>query len=569
MAGVRHLLARNGRFYARVAVPKALRSIVGKRELLEPLGAGRTEAHRALPAAVARMQETIQRARQDSKVGTPPSLSRFKGRALSPRELALVHYADQISFDEELRNTHHLYARGFISEEYVAVLQQCSSGAASDDEMQKTLGWILRKFTANGNLDVKIGTPEWREIARALAFAELESLRRTAERDEGDFSGKPNHPLLTDQPKLTNPKDPLAVRILGPESSKTPREILPNFIKERGAAVRTDYDLEVTLRMFEEALDEPRPIYRITRADITAFKRALSETPANYTKRFKGAKLPDAIKANKRRAVPFPLLNAKTINGKYISKLSSLLNWCVRNDFIPDNPALGIKIDKVKDTGKRPRVNFSPGDLTRIFSPTLFDTNKPFNEEQWAKLIALFTGARASELAQIKLDSIRHERGSLVVAIEEETKNAESQRLIPIHSTLIGLGFEKHIEKLRASGASHLFPVWYRKGMEAKKRAHDGGKVTLNHHFPRFIPRAFNVTTLPKLGIHDPRKTWHSFRHTFTTGLDHAGVPRSMQDRLCGHTDHSPHAGYIHGESVEAMKEAIEKLRFDGFALVP
>ena len=44
-------------------------------------------------------------------------------------------------------------------------------------------------------------------------------------------------------------------------------------------------------------------------------------------------------------------------------------------------------------------------------------------------------------------------------------------------------------------------------------------------------------------------------------------MPRSMQDDLCGHADNSAGAGYVHGESVEAMKEAIEKLRFDGFVL--
>ena len=69
------------------------------------------------------------------------------------------------------------------------------------------------------------------------------------------------------------------------------------------------------------------------------------------------------------------------------------------------------------------------------------------------------------------------------------------------------------------------------------------------------------------MGIPDPRKTFHSLRHTFKTALDRAGVPRSMQDDLCGHEDNSAGAGYVHGESVEAMKEAIEKLRFDGFPL--
>jgi hypothetical protein len=49
--------------------------------------------------------------------------------------------------------------------------------------------------------------------------------------------------------------------------------------------------------------------------------------------------------------------------------------------------------------------------------------------------------------------------------------------------------------------------------------------------------------------------------------LKRAGVPRSMQDDLCGHADNSAGAGYVHGASVEAMKEAIEKLKFDGFEL--
>ena len=83
----------------------------------------------------------------------------------------------------------------------------------------------------------------------------------------------------------------------------------------------------------------------------------------------------------------------------------------MQNDIIPDNPAAGIQVSAVTDKGKPPRVNFSPSDLGKIFSPARFDVKQPFNEGQWAELAALFTGARASELAQIKLDSIRHERG--------------------------------------------------------------------------------------------------------------------------------------------------------------
>ena len=472
-----------------------------------------------------------------------------------------------MQFDDELRNTDHRYGYGFVDDSYVTALRGVISGAFDNQGFLETVGGIADRYQRNGNLSAQFGTPEWRAAVRALAVAELELLARGAERDEGDFTGQPTDPLLTAKPEPIVATDTLAARIISDSSTKTLSEIVPDFVKERGASPQTNYECKGTARMFEEYLGEAKAVYTITRHDVRGFKNALSDLPLNYTKRFPGLTLMEAIKENRARATPFPTLNARTINEKYLSKLLSMFNWCVRNDVIPDNPADRIKVDTVKDKGKPPRVNFSPSDLGKIFSRELFDTSKNFDEQQWAMLAALFTGARTSELAQIKLDSIRHERGSLVVAIEEDTKNIGSQRLIPIHSALITLGFETHVATLRHSGATHLFPVWYRKGMEAKKRAEDAGVVTLNHHFPRFIARAFNVTIKKKVGIHDSRKTFHSFRHTFKTGLARAGVPRSMQDDLCGHTDNSAGAKYVHGESVEAMKEAIEKLRFDGFAL--
>ena len=109
-------------------------------------------------------------------------------------------------------------------------------------------------------------------------------------------------------------------------------------------------------------------------------------------------------------------------------------------------------------------------------------------------------------------------------------------------------------------------PVWHREGMAAKAKA-PRETATIDHYFPRYLPRRFNVTYLPKVGIVDSRKTWHSFRHTFKTGLAMAGVARDMRDQLCGHADNSAGAAYVHGGSVEAMKAAIELLTFDGFAV--
>ncbi len=541
---------KRGGYYARMSVPHALRPIIGKQEFYAAIPAtSHAQAKRKLPAIVGGFQATIDAARAEAKAGRVEA-SPYHGKHLTPRQLAVAHYNDQERRDQETRNADNRYAaHGFVDADYVAALRDVISGAADNQGFQATVGHIAGTYQSNGNLNAQFGTPDWREAVRALAAAELEALARTAERDEGDFEGQPTHPLLTTKPLA---KDPLAARILGPDSEKPLSKILDDFIRERKLSDRSAHNYRKTVDLLAEILEEDKPVYRITRGDTLKLKRALQELPSNRTKRFPGLTAPEVIRDNKARKTPFQPLDTKTINNTYLGGLRSLLNWCRDNDLIPDSPAEGISVDVVKDPTKR-RVNFAPSDLIKIFSPKRYDTSKPLNEEQWAELISVFGGMRASELAQIKLDSIRHERGILVFAIEEKTKNLGSQRLVPVHSVLLGLGLQKRVDSLRASGATHLLPNWYQRG-EAKR------------DWSAFIPDAFNVTTKKNLGI-TGRKTWHSFRHTFKSGLKMAGVPKSMRDDLAGHSDNSAGAGYEHGEAVEAMKEALEKLRFDGFTL--
>lgn len=64
MAGqVRHLKVKGGRFYARMAVPAALHTILGKKELTAPLGSDRRKAMRVLASAVAALQAQIAHAK--------------------------------------------------------------------------------------------------------------------------------------------------------------------------------------------------------------------------------------------------------------------------------------------------------------------------------------------------------------------------------------------------------------------------------------------------------------------------------------------------------------------------
>jgi integrase len=217
-------------------------------------------------------------------------------------------------------------------------------------------------------------------------------------------------------------------------------------------------------------------------------------------------------------------------------------------------------------------VNFDPSDLAKIFSEPLFGRSKPWGETQWAYLLSLYCGTRPSELAQVKLDSVRHEREILIMRIQEQTKNTGSQRSIPIHSELVRLGFTDYVAALRKSGATHLFPEWYSDGMKALKRAEDKSRLTgkptiLNHHFPKFLPKRFNQTYRDKVKITDKRKDFYAFRHTFKTGLAQAGVSRDVRDNLTGHADSSAGSVYVHDVSLVAMRDAVEKIKFDGLVL--
>ena len=548
----RHLFQGDHGYYCRLAVPVVLRPIIGKREFWAAIHAtSDAGAVRRLPAVVARFQAVIDTARAEAKSARAQNLSPRQGQALSPRQSAVAHYDGELALDDQMRNA-GLYdpsRRDWSRAGYVAALRRVASGAVPDDECAAVIGWAIDTLVANGNVRVQPGSIEWRALARQQAAIQLEVEKRKDERDRGEGELAPRHPLLTVKPAPVAGIDPMATRILGPDSEKLPGEIVHDFIKERKPTDKIAYGYIVTVRLFEEVLGEAKPIYRITRGDVLNFKRALQDLPANHTKRFPGLSVLEAIKENKARAVPFEPLNTKTINNKYLSGLRSVFNWCFENEVLPDNPAAGVRVVATKESVRK--APFSPGDLAKIFSAERFQT-RPFDETQWAMLISLFTGMRAAEVAQMKLDSVRTERGVLVFAVEEKTKTNKS-RLIPVHSILVVLGLNERVTALRAKSATHLLPDWYQKG--AAKR-----------NWSAFIPDAFNDTTKKNLGI-TGRKSWHSFRHCFTTGLDHAGVDDAPNRALCGHTDQSAHAGYIHGHAVEAMKDAIEKLRFDGFTL--
>ena len=97
-----------------------------------------------------------------------------------------------MALDDELRNDPRWSGVG-IDDLLVERLRKAIAGSANDAELGELVGAQIERFRTSGNLDAAPGSTEWRAIARALCQAELEALARSAERDEGDYSGNTYH----------------------------------------------------------------------------------------------------------------------------------------------------------------------------------------------------------------------------------------------------------------------------------------------------------------------------------------------------------------------------------------
>ena len=302
---VRNLLNRQGRYYARLTVPAELREIVGSRELTAPLGADRNEALRLHPAMLAKFQARLEAARRQLEADNPKAIRPH--RRLTVREMARQHYESELRQDDVdrfggLPESLRLFTRD-AAPAYAKALRKLLSGIVTDEERAEgfvaaTIGWAIDAMRDAGHTITKPGTPEYEELSKALATAQLEALQRQNERDQGNFDGKPSSPILNDPAPLSD--DPIAARILSADSAKPLSEILPLFLSGRNTSQSMANEHHVSARMFEEFLGEPKPVYKITRQDVRGYMKALQETPANYVKRFPGNTLPQAIRTQCR-----------------------------------------------------------------------------------------------------------------------------------------------------------------------------------------------------------------------------------------------------------------------------
>jgi len=144
-------------------------------------------------------------------------------------------------------------------------------------------------------------------------------------------------------------------------------------------------------------------------------------------------------------------MDTRTVN-KLIQRCSTWLNWVIRKGYYEDgNIFHGKSIPSNKRKDKPTRELFSNEQLKLIFgknylNSTLNSTSPCKFVFYWVGIWGLFHGLRLQEILQLHMKDIYPLNKVWVIDINEDTKDKKlktrnSKRIIPLHQTLIDLGF--------------------------------------------------------------------------------------------------------------------------------
>lgn len=517
MAGkVRNLLDRDGRYFARLVIPKELRPFMGgKSELRTALGPDYREALKKLPGAVALLQHEISLGeRRAAEAGAREvTIGRYP---LAPDQIALRNYQSRLVQDEALRNAGPQWASVSVDDGFANELRRGIAGQLSDATLSELVGHRIERFRQIGNTTAEVGSDEWRTLARAMCISEYEALSRIAERDEGDFAGQPSHPLLANAAPVEDELPPVSLKVL-----------LNDYIKSRVAIGKGRGADKRWQPVFLDLIDfvGHQDARRLTKQDILDWRDARLKTHS-----------------------------ASTVSKVHLASLRTVLKWAVENDRLPTNVAEKVRQEAPKKQLEREQ-GFTDSEAlailraSRSYVPAVPDN--PANREapqttaakQWAPILCAYTGARIAEITQLRKQDFRKEGETHVMRITPAagTVKAGGYRDVPLHPQLIDLGFMKFVEAA-ADG-----PLFYpqKKGKDPLTAAQTiAGRVSKWLQSLDVIPEGVSPN--------------HGWRHRFKTVGREQGISDRTLDAIQGHA--SKTAGDNYGDvTIKARKGAIHR----------
>lgn len=415
------------------------------------------------------------------------------------------------------------------------------------------------------NLTAPKESDEYKLFCRELLKGQITILNILSERVKGNYHSRheiTRHRLFSGA--SSSARVPTALPY-PPEMNKTLSEIATEYVSryrvERKWTPKTTRENESKFKFFIEIMEDPK-LKDITQTSLNTTRELLFKYPKNKTKSkiYKGWSL---VKI-KRSDIPSEhRLSVKTLE-TYCTQLNALLEYAITfcgapkwfaEIVVAPKPDIHAKTNESRDV-------FTTDELTKIFTDL---TNVSTRAEFWLPLLALFTGARAEELAQLHLSDIQIVQGIPCISIDpldscgnkvKWVKNSSSIRRIPIHEQLLDLGFMGLVEDMRKAGMTRLF--------EDLKPSGKDGKFSVN--CTKNFNRHLKTNKMNIVGTGGGAKVFYSFRHTFINYCAQNMLPKDFYERVAGHS--APNAGVSEEHYIKEIlpeilyREVIAKIDF-------
>lgn len=307
------------------------------------------------------------------------------------------------------------------------------------------------------------------------------------------------------------------------------------FLRWKESTPRSNDSINSCMRallLYEEHTNNP-PLHTLTRAQGDSFRAWLQQSERNTT--------------------------SKTARDR-LTWVKSLLKYAYRDlEIISRHPWEGIEIHSQTTQKRRPWEVF---ELNTLFSHDLFTSYQLPNDWRcgedaayWLPILAIYTGARLSELAQLKSCDVNIDCEIPTISISnlgagQQVKTEAAIRKIPIHSELIRLGFFTYVKKTVSQGAIQLWPkLKFRKNKPGGNYSNWFGEFRKTLQLPQGLD-------------------FHSFRHGVRSQLAENDISEPMIDAIMGHEIKGSTGAKVYSHrTTSSIKAAIERINYTGLNL--
>jgi integrase len=567
-----YIQVRDGRYFLRLRVPRDLAPALGRQELVRALGTSDGMRARIVASRIALRLPRLWQLMRDCADRLASKLKAMAVawlRAEIDREWALLEGGNfdpagsdsALTSAEERARHRDLFARDaeFSLESAQEEYQRHDHTRMRDAAEQLLAAW---------KPDAAIAPRDRAVLQKFLmeAFGQLQETKIAW--TDGEVDRLPTMLVAGRDTLAVAPTALPAVSVDAPQAGvpttsapgRTVQRAIDDYLalrRQAGIKEKQVTDAEGDLRVLVEAFGADKLIAEIGTVESGLIWSALVSLPPHHRRHPELADLDLFEKARKAKELKLEPLHPGSIKS-YLGSLKNLFEHERMAGHVTVNPFAEKAVIK---TARRKKLEkeFRSHELETLFRGTVFagakSAERPYDPGSflmndwrfWAPVIALMTGARIGEIAQLRPCDVHEREGILVFDFNEDQgkslKTDSSKRLVPVHSRLIAMGVVELASKRKALPL--LLPD------VPKPVAGDHGAGLSKWMSERYLVRV-GLKTRPGLGF-------HSFRHSLKTLLRSAGVTDSVASHIIGHSPRSVDERYGSVE-LKTARDAIEKI---------